>query len=119
MMPVRAPRIGPCGCTISAGQRCACQIIRDRDRKAAFDRKRPNARQRGYTSEWERAREAFLFVNDTCGRPECGAPATVVDHIIPHRGDKARFWNRSNWQALCKRCHDRHKQALECRDARP
>jgi 5-methylcytosine-specific restriction endonuclease McrA len=34
-------------------------------------------------------------------------PATVVDHIVPHRGDPKLFWDRSNWQALCKRCHDR------------
>jgi len=32
--------------------------------------------------------------------------ATVVDHIIPHRGDEKLFWDRDNWQALCKRCHD-------------
>jgi len=32
--------------------------------------------------------------------------ATVVDHIKPHRGDKTLFWERSNWQALCKQCHD-------------
>lgn len=32
--------------------------------------------------------------------------ATVVDHIIPHRGDQKLFWDRSNWQALCKSCHD-------------
>jgi 5-methylcytosine-specific restriction protein A len=32
--------------------------------------------------------------------------ATVVDHIIPHRGDQKLFWGRSNWQSLCKRHHD-------------
>ena len=30
-----------------------------------------------------------------------------VDHIIPHRGDQKLFWDRNNWQALCKPCHDR------------
>ncbi len=35
------------------------------------------------------------------------APATVVDHIVPHRGDRALFWDENNWQALCKSCHDR------------
>ncbi|WP_390622926.1 HNH endonuclease [Ralstonia syzygii] len=34
-------------------------------------------------------------------------PATVVDHIVPHKGDQHLFWRRSNWQALCKACHDR------------
>lgn len=32
--------------------------------------------------------------------------AEVVDHIVPHRGDEKLFWDESNWQALCKRCHD-------------
>ena len=34
-------------------------------------------------------------------------PATVVDHIVPHRGDHALFWDEQNWQPLCKDCHDR------------
>jgi 5-methylcytosine-specific restriction protein A len=118
-MPLRAPRLCHCGNVVPSGHRCPCHIIRDRDRKAAFDRKRPSARQRGYDSDWQRERAAFLFVNDTCRRPGCGAPATVVDHVVPHRGDRRLFWQRSNWQALCKPCHDRHKQALECREVRP
>lgn len=32
--------------------------------------------------------------------------ATVVDHIVPHRGDDRLFWDEENWQALCKNCHD-------------
>lgn len=38
--------------------------------------------------------------------------AEVTDHIIPHRGGIDLFWNRDNWQSLCKRCHDR-KTAME------
>lgn len=41
-------------------------------------------------------------------------PAQVVDHIRPHRGDMFLFWDRANWQSLCKRCHDR-KTASEDR----
>ncbi|WP_338100978.1 hypothetical protein [Roseovarius nubinhibens] len=25
----------------------------------------------------------------------------------PHRGDRAKFFDRTNWQALCKPCHSR------------
>ncbi|WP_330164070.1 HNH endonuclease [Paenibacillus campinasensis] len=32
--------------------------------------------------------------------------STVVDHIIPHKGDPKLFWDKNNWQALCKKCHD-------------
>jgi hypothetical protein len=33
--------------------------------------------------------------------------ATVVDHKKPHRGDPHLFWDETNWQGLCKSCHDR------------
>jgi len=40
-------------------------------------------------------------------------PATVVDHIIPHKGDDKLFWDQTNWQPLCKECHDGTKQSEE------
>ena len=40
------------------------------------------------------------------GDPRHRTRATVVDHIVPHRGDWARFIDRSNLQSLCKPCHD-------------
>ncbi|WP_233882799.1 HNH endonuclease [Brevibacillus laterosporus] len=40
--------------------------------------------------------------------------ATVVDHIVPHKGDKTLFWDRKNWQPLCEQCHNR-KTAREDR----
>lgn len=54
-----------------------------------------------------------------CECPACDAgrkqvtPASVVDHRIPHRGDLRLFWDRSNWQAMGKQCHDSYKQRLE------
>lgn len=33
--------------------------------------------------------------------------ATEVDHKAPHRGDRKLFFDRSNWQSLCKSCHSR------------
>ncbi|MDU4255568.1 HNH endonuclease signature motif containing protein [Pseudomonas sp.] len=58
----------------------------------------------------------FLHANPLCA--ECmklgrRRPATVVDHIVPHRGDSVLFWRRSNWQPLCKPCHDSYKQRVE------
>lgn len=49
-----------------------------------------------------------------CERQGRVAPATVVDHIIPHKGNYDLFWDMSNWQSLCKPCHDR-KTAREGR----
>lgn len=39
--------------------------------------------------------------------------ANVVDHIAPHRGDPALFWDQANWQPLCKLHHDSAKHSHE------
>lgn len=64
--------------------------------------------QRGYGYAWQQARLAFLRRHPLCA--ECGrqgrlTPATVVDHVTPHRGDAALLWDEGNWQPLCARCH--------------
>jgi 5-methylcytosine-specific restriction protein A len=33
-------------------------------------------------------------------------PATVVDHIEPHKGDMVKFWDETNHQGLCTPCHN-------------
>lgn len=43
----------------------------------------------------------------------CGAPAEHVDHITPHKGNPALFWNWNNLQALCAHCHNSVKQENE------
>lgn len=73
---------------------------------------------RGYGREWQKARKFFLKRHPWCIRcKEKGrlVPATVVDHIKPHRGDPDLFWDEKNWQPLCKSCHD-HKTMTEDRD---
>ena len=39
-------------------------------------------------------------------------PATVADHVTPHRGDAEVFWNGA-LQSLCATCHSGAKQAEE------
>ena len=68
-----------------------------------------SARERGYGYRWQKARKRFLTAHPLCvmcAREGRYVKATVVDHIIPHRGDPVLFWDESNWQALCKRHHD-------------
>ena len=63
-----------------------------------------------YDNRWRKASKQFLTVNPLCVKcKETGKikRATVTDHVVPHKGDPILFWNESNWQALCKRCHDR------------
>lgn len=107
----RPPHICTCGRLVPHGQLCACQIEAKRARNRRHDANRPTARERGYTTDWQKERAAFLIAHPDCAR--CGNPATVVDHITPHRGNKALFWSVANWQPLCKDCHDRHKQREE------
>lgn len=103
----------------------------DRSRK----QRRPDRARYG-TAQWQRVRWHVLVRDDftcrMCGwehelaqscralkaidRPDLikgRAPELVADHIIPHRGDEAKFWDEGNLQCLCKTCHDRDKQRAE------
>ncbi|WP_342664986.1 HNH endonuclease [Shimazuella kribbensis] len=42
-----------------------------------------------------------------CERNGRVVPATVVDHITPHKGDRELFWDSTNWQSMCSTCHNR------------
>lgn len=68
------------------------------------------AAKRGYNRRWQKARKSYLEAHPLC--VQCAKKgkyvrATVVDHIIPHRGDQKLFWDQNNWQSLCKSCHDK------------
>ena len=68
-----------------------------------------SASKRGYTSKWQRKRKLFLKKHPLCEMCKSKGryiEATIVDHIVPHRGDEQLMWDESNWQALCKACHD-------------
>jgi 5-methylcytosine-specific restriction protein A len=73
-----------------------------------YQRGRETTHGKLYTKRWDKARRMFLRENPLC--VECRrkgrvTPANEVDHIIPHRGDLAMFWNTENWEAMCKPCH--------------
>ena len=52
-----------------------------------------------------------------CAKRGLRTRATVVDHIVPHRGDWGKFIDPANHQSLCKPCHDR-KTAREMAEER-
>jgi 5-methylcytosine-specific restriction endonuclease McrA len=109
-------RICSCGRIVPHGDLCECQRAHTRERNARHDARRPSAAKRGYDHEWRKARAEYLASHTHCR--ECSKSAvtrlaTVVDHIIPHRGDKRLFWHRANWQPLCAPCHNSIKQRLE------
>lgn len=75
-----------------------------------------SAARRGYGRRWQRYRERYLREHPLCVMHlELGytVASDVVDHIVPHKGDHKLFWDPKNHQAICKQCHDRHKQRLE------
>lgn len=76
---------------------------------------RRNAAQRGYDHRWRKERAAFLAKNPWCVNlgDGCTLLATLVDHRVPHRGDRSVFWDRGNWQPLCDHCHNVHKARME------
>lgn len=64
--------------------------------------------QRGYGGKWQRYRLKFLERNVLCVMCQAQGKvtaATVVDHIVDHRGNQDLFWDKANHQALCKPCH--------------
>lgn len=88
----------------------AARLGRPKSAARRLEPARPTAAQRGYGSAWQKARAGFLAQHPLC--VDCLAAgrttaATEVDHVIPHRGDRAKFWDASNWAARCKPCHSR------------
>lgn len=86
----------------------------------AEDKRELSASARGYDHKWRAFRLAFLASNPLCVyclKDNRITPATVVDHIIPHKGDKVIFWQHGNHQALCKQCHDSTKKREEANAA--
>lgn len=109
-MPQAAPR--PCtypGCGLLVRDGSGrCTAHKHVERKA-LDARRGTAHERGYTGAWQKARAGFLKSHPLCkthaDKGEVVA-ALVVDHIVPHKGDRIIFWDHDNWQPLCKPCHD-------------
>lgn len=95
---------GRCGMLIPKGVR-RCDPCRAK--AGATDRRLSGtAHERGYDSRWQKRRALFLQTHPLC--VECAkdtrlmpVAATVVDHIIPHKGNRALFDDEANWQPLC------------------
>lgn len=78
------------------------------DHRQAADKQRGSSSVRGYDWHWRKAAKRFLAKHPLCAKClERGAvvAATDVDHIVPHRGDHALFWDETNWQSLCHQDH--------------
>jgi 5-methylcytosine-specific restriction enzyme A len=73
-----------------------------------YDQERGTPNERGYTYRWQKASKVFLSTHPLCAECEKEGrvtAATLVDHIIPHKGNYQLFWDESNWQPLCASHH--------------
>ena len=79
-----------------------------------YDKLRGNRHERGYTNKWVKASANFrrgkVCVN--CEKKGISKMSECTDHIIPHKGDMALFWDIANWQPLCIACNS-EKAATE------
>ena len=62
------------------------------------------------SSRWKRASKSFRSSPKGALCAYCSArglvvPSAIVDHVNPHNGDLALFWDSNNWQGLCWSCH--------------
>jgi 5-methylcytosine-specific restriction endonuclease McrA/predicted kinase len=91
------------------------KIKREQNKNDESAYERPEYYKNYKTARWQKLREIFLQQNPLC--KDCEGvgdiqPATVCDHIVPHKGDMELFWDIDNLQGLCKHHHDL-KTAIE------
>ena len=89
---------------------------RKADVSKARDQRRGSSFERGYDRRWLRASRGFRRKNPLCCCCYANgivSAAQVTDHVVPHRGDKALFWDEANWQSLCEQCHNKIKKVIE------
>ena len=78
-----------------------------------WDTNRGTSVERGYDARWRKESKLYLAENPLCEdclkRGEL-VTATLVHHIVDHKGNEELFWDReNNWRALCGWCHNRIK----------
>ena len=115
MPSLPARQCSGCRGIVPGGQDCPTCTAKRTQHRRQQDKQRGSSTARGYGARWQKARKAYLAAHPLCAM--CAArgqttAATELDHIIPHKGDMALFWDRKNWQGLCKQDHSR-KTATE------
>lgn len=110
-MPIAPPKLcsAPgCGELVYGGSVCQTHT---KARRQQADARRGSARERGYDYRWEQAVKCWRAEDperNLC--VDCRAEGRLVygrqtDHIVPHKGDAAKFWDRENWAARCDHHH--------------
>jgi 5-methylcytosine-specific restriction protein A len=111
------PRLGGLGHRFGSAPQTEAERTAHRDASQPY--------RRWYkTARWQKLRAKVLLRDKyTCQRtgvilagkhPAPDSP--VVDHIRPHRGNEAMFWDENNLMAVSKAFHDSQKQSAEAKD---
>ena len=95
----------------------ALQLAAKAEANKAYEERRKLLPWRSWygTARWQSIRALQLQDEPLCRRCQVAervVPATVCDHITPHKGDLALFWH-GPFQSLCGACHNIHKQREE------
>jgi len=119
-MPSRAPR--PCleaGCLTVTTRRSGRCHAHEQARRAAYERGRGTAAQRGYDAKWRELRKRILLRDPVCRWVQratdgnliyCRERSTDVAHLIPRPRGKDR---PENLRGLCHRHHSAETSARE------
>jgi 5-methylcytosine-specific restriction endonuclease McrA len=62
---------------------------------------------------WARDLYTCQQTGEICTGKHPAGNSPVADHIVPHRGNEALFWDESNLQTVSKAYHDSQKQREE------
>jgi 5-methylcytosine-specific restriction protein A len=98
LRPCAEPR---CPTLIASGSRCPAHA-------RAKEHERPEYRRLYWTQAWKDIRSEALRQQPLCVaclRVGTYTQGTEVDHVIPHKGDSALFFNINNVQVLCATHH--------------
>lgn len=118
-MPV-APR-KPCRICgqLSNGAYCETHLRKKQEsikvERIKYDNERGTAASRGYDSRWQRYSKQYRLNNPLCVMCEKEGRLTLadcVDHITPVNGpNDPLFYEVSNHQSLCNKCHNVKSEA--------
>jgi len=87
-----------------------CEVHQKQSQQQAYQRRDNKWLYLYHDPQWDRLRDAQLAKDPFCA--ECRGehlltPASVADHIKPHKGDPKLFYDADNLQSMCKQHHDR------------
>lgn len=98
-----------CGRCHAVHDRGPCPVSQAEAKRRANLQRDPVVK-RMYGRRWQAVSAGWLRSHPLCVECERAGiveAATDVDHVRPHRGDPKIFWDGTNWQSLCRRCHAR------------